>query len=1407
MATTLPGFPPFDVDTDKTTTGTRWTKWVLKLEVFMAAYGITNPDRQKAILLHFAGDTVFEIASTLDLTPRPADQAAQRAAEDAYAATKRVLNAYFSPSNNKEYNIYVFRQAKQGTDEPIDQYFARLKKLAVGCEFQDQDGELKSQVIQGCQSTKLRLAALQDSTLTLARLIEKERTVEMTKIQAQSIEQKTTSPEDVEETNKIDLRRHLQKRRQQSKDRSQSPEKKSRYDRSRPHQDQRGRRYQFESRDRPHQYQERRDHRSQDKYDDESRRRGSGASSSGPYQRRKPCPFCGGQYHQDGIVSCPARGKKCNHCGNLNHFASQCIKKQFQQQRGRSQRSSTNAVSDEHREGEQTDQSSSDGEQAYTTVTYNNMGRAKAGQPRAEIIVTDVPISFLVDTGSTVTLIDSATHKKIGNPRLKPTKMKIFAFKAGLPIPLKGECTLNISTQKGRYARERIFVTADCNKGCILSYGAATRLKLIKMAEEVTVAAVEAENQKLKPIGKMKGIKVKLHINPNIAPVAMPHRRIPYHLRAKVEAEIEKLEKLDIIEKVSGPTPWVSPVVIVPKPNGSIRLCVDMRQPNKAIERERHVIPTIEDILAEVSESKIFSVIDLNQAFHQMELEEESRFITTFSTHVGLRRYKRLFFGLNAASEIFHNTLREMLSDIEGAINSSDDILIHGRNREEHDVRLHRVKKRLAEMNVTINADKQQLGKEAVKFHGVILTSKGLKVDPEKVKIINNFKRPKNVTEVRSFLGMVNYCSRFIKNHANLTEPLRKLIIKDGAEFRWSKETEKAFVTLKKELSDTHNLAFFNNKLKSEVIVDASPVGLGAILCQLEASGKPVVVAYASKALTPTEQRYSQTEREALAIIWGCEQFQVYLIGTKFVVWTDHKALVPIFNNPAAKLSVRMERWMLRKQVFDMEVQYLPGEWNAADYLSRNPGGGDGKLMKLAKVAERYVNFITTNAAEVMSAEEIRKETDADETLSAVKKAIKDGRWYKLSKELKRTFEPIKQELTVSSGGIILRGDRIVMPNTLQAKVIEIAHEGHQGIEKTKRHLRSRIWFPKMDKMTEAAVKKCMACQVSTESKRREPIKPSLLPNGPWEDLSVDFYTRPNGEEIMVTIDDFSRFPVAEIVRSTAFSQVWPKLNHLLAMLGIPKTIKTDNGPPFNGREFKAMADHLGFKHRKITPVWPEANGEVERFMRTLGKLMRTAVAEKKNWKEELEVFPRSYRNTKHAGTGFTPAELLFGRKLRDRLPDLFHTDEAYKSRMKEQADKKRRAKEHGLQVGDWVLRRKEKKMLKKTEPYYEMEPYRVVAVKESMVTVENRNGIVTRNCSCFKKLEGGVRMEGGVMPPPDEPTTPQGQPNQQQRRRERGAGRAEEQGGRQVQRRGGRERNPPRWAEDFETPTIRRRL
>nr|XP_006817021.1 PREDICTED: uncharacterized protein K02A2.6-like [Saccoglossus kowalevskii] len=271
--------------------------------------------------------------------------------------------------------------------------------------------------------------------------------------------------------------------------------------------------------------------------------------------------------------------------------------------------------------------------------------------------------------------------------------------------------------------------------------------------------------------GKMKHVKAKLHIDKSVKPVAQQHRRVPFHVRGKVEKELQKLEELDIIEKAVGATPWVSPIVVVPKKE-NIRICVDMRAPNTAIERERHPIPTIEDLIVDLNGATVFTKIDLNKGYHQIELDPDSRHITTFATHLGLFRYKRLSFGINSAAEIFQKAVSDALQGIPGARNISDDIIVFGKEQTDHDDQLKAVLQRLRDNNITGNREKCEFSKSEITFYGHTFSSKGVSADNKKVSSLLKVSEPQDVMEVRSFLGMAQYIARFIPDFASISAPI-----------------------------------------------------------------------------------------------------------------------------------------------------------------------------------------------------------------------------------------------------------------------------------------------------------------------------------------------------------------------------------------------------------------------------------------------------------------------------------------------------------------------------------------------------------------------------------------------------------------------------------------------------------
>lgn len=478
---------------------------------------------------------------------------------------------------------------------------------------------------------------------------------------------------------------------------------------------------------------------------------------------------------------------------------------------------------------------------------------------------------------------------------------------------------------------------------------------------------------------KLKDFQLRIPVDNNVDPVVQPVRRTPYHLRDKLAEKLDELEALDIIEKADGPSSWVSSVVVIPKSDDDIRLCVDMREANKAVERERFPIPTIDDVLQEMSESKVFSKIDIKWAYHQIEQEPNSRDITTFATHQGNYRYKRLNFGVSCAPEMYQKTLQQILHDCPGSHNILDDIVCHGENEREHDERLDKLLTTLENRGLTLHRDKWKFNIPRFEFMGHVLSEQGMGPSEVKVRAVMEAREPKSATEVGSFLVLVNFSARYIDGLATISEPLRSLTRK-GEPFVWTSEQANTFQALQEALSRAPTLAYCNKNAKTRVIADASPVGLGAVLLQ-ENKGEWRTVCYASRSLTDIEKRYSKTEKEALGLVWACERFHAYIYGQEFELLTDCKPLEFIyspFTKYSSKPSARIERWVLRLQPYTYKVVHIPDRENIADCLSRlltTPTQTPDSHVH--KDTEDYVKFVAREATPVaLSTREIERVGD-----------------------------------------------------------------------------------------------------------------------------------------------------------------------------------------------------------------------------------------------------------------------------------------------------------------------------------------------------------------------------------------------------------------------------------------------
>jgi len=1065
------------------------------------------------------------------------------------------------------------------------------------------------------------------------------------------------------------------------------------------------------------------------------------------------CYRCGKHGHISSDKNCPARGKTCHKCGKLGHFESKCRSK-----------ASVTTKHAEHHAARATrvanERASGSDEDAFAFACQSKL-------PKVSVIVGGVSTKFIADTGSEKNIVSQETWelfkrskvKVVSNSRVTEAMPKIYAYACSSPLPVVGVFEAEISLHESNQSTVAEFVVISGMAESLLGYKTCQELGIIKLT--CNTFSHDDEFKVKYPslfdgVGLLKDHEVKLSIDPNVQPVIQAHasRRIPYGLRKKVEAEIDKLLSLDIIESVKDPARWISPVVIVPKPSGEIRLCVDMRRANEAVIRVRHPMPTFDELLLEMNGSTVFSKLDLKMGYHQLLLKPESREITTFATHHGVWRYKRLMFGISSAPETYQNVIQQTLSCLPGVVNMSDDIVVHAATKAEHDVRLNKVFQRLQESGLTLNKEKCIFSANEIEFLGHKLSSAGIEPGKAKVRAVVDAIEPKNAAEVYSFLGLVSYVSKFIPQVAYVSEPLRKLT-RNGVKFEFGPEQKKAFRELKEKLADYKTLGYFDPKSeKTQVIADASPYGLGAVLVQVQ-NGTPRVIMYASRTLTGAERRYSQTEREGLALVWACERFSHYLLGMEFDIVTDHKPLVNIYS-PRSKPNWRMERWVLRLQPFRYNVVYKTGKSNIADSLSRLMSDqvqakfGKQDLEEFHSICA-VCEYATPRA---LTTRQIERETHDDVELREVHDCVQSGDWSNYTG--KKVYKAIQHELA-TVGKLILRGNRLVIPEKLRGQTVALAHEGHLGIVGTKSNLRTKVWWPGIDADAEKYCKSCHGCQLTNEFPNPEPIRSTKLPTGPWVDLAADYLgPLPNGDHILVVIDYYSRFYEYRVMKTITTQTTTAALDDMFFIHGLPISIKTDNGPQFRSCEFEQYCEAMGIIHQKVTPRWPQANGEVERQNQSLMKRIRIAFAESKDYKVELRKYVTAYRSVVHPATGKTPAELLYGRVIRTKLPTIaVHTcddhDQAVRDRDSEakglsklQKDEERGAVESSLEPGDHVLVLRDERSSKIETPFHP-DPGRVIGKQGSMITVEHNGKQITRNSSRFKPVSFATPSENVV--------------------------------------------------------------
>ena len=858
--------------------------------------------------------------------------------------------------------------------------------------------------------------------------------------------------------------------------------------------------------------------------------------------------------------------------------------------------------------------------------------------------VNDKPTEFHIDTGAEVTVISERVWTHLDKPALQPSDRNLKCPDTH-SLPVMGMFTASIKSHTHE-TKTQVYVVKGASRS-LLGQPAIEQLHLIQRIGVVSSQSLNPHAEfpgLFTGLGKLDG-DYTIQLKEGAKPFALSTpRRVAIPLLEPVKEELQRMERLGVISKIQEPTDWCSGMVVVPKGDGKVRICVDLTKLNESVQRERHPLPAVDQVLAQLSGAKVMSKLDANAGFWQIPLSEESSRLTTFITPFGRYRFHRLPFGISSAPEHFQRRMSEMLAGIPNVVCMMDDVLVYGETLEEHNKHLREVLTRLEKAGMTLNNEKCKFAQTSLQFLGHVIDSSGVRPDPGKIEAITEFKQPKNVGDVRRYLGMVNHLSKFAPNLAEVTQPMRELLNKD-THWVWEEAQQTAFEKTKEMLTKSPILTLFDPNLETTVSADASSFGLGAVLLQKQSDGENKPVAYISRSMTSTEQRYAQIEKEALAFTWACERLSDYLIGLKFHIWTDHKPLVPLFSTKhLEEMPIRVQRFRLRMMRYDFSISHVPGkQLLIADALSRStsrdPTDDDESFHQEGNA---YIQLIMQNLpATEQRMEQIKELQQQDEACQLVTKYCYSS-WpdKKTAPRVVRPFLPLAAQFSVENG-VLMRGSRIVIPPPLQQQILEKLHEGHLGITKCRDRARQSVWWPGLSTQLEKIVTSCETC-CKHQQQRAQPLVPSELPELPWQKIGTDLFEW-KGDPFLLYVDYYSRYiEIAKLNRTTA-GEVINKSKSIFARHGIPEIVFSDNGPQYTAEAFEDFAKSYQFVHKTSSPCFPQSNGEAERAVRTVKNMLEKS--------SDPYLALLNYRTTPIQGGQYSPAELLMSRLPRTKVP------------------------------------------------------------------------------------------------------------------------------------------------------------
>lgn len=641
-------------------------------------------------------------------------------------------------------------------------------------------------------------------------------------------------------------------------------------------------------------------------------------------------------------------------------------------------------------------------------------------------------------------------------------------------------------------------------------------------------------------------------------------------------------------------------------------------------------------------------------------MNDDAAKLLTLNTCKGLYTVHRLAFGVKASPGIFQRLMSSLLAGIRGVAVMIDDIIISGRTMPEMQDRLDEVLRRIEQAGLRVNKHKCKFAEEKVEFLGFVIDSVGIHPAPSKVETIVNTPEPKNKLELQAFLGLYNFYERFVPHKATLLEPLHRLL-ETAQTWKWTKSEQDAFDKAKRLITFDLTLVHYDLAKPLTLTCDSSEYGVGAVLSHDMGDGEDRPIAMASRTLHTHERRYSQLDKEAASIMFGISKFHNYLMGRHFLIITDHKPLLGIFDpkKPMPNmLSPRLTRIAIALTSHSYEIKYKPGaELGNADSLSRwplpvpdQPEQPIGEVLIMAETPEDFPHTV----------EEVASETKRDRLLTQVVHYVQRGWPAKVTDKELRPYWLNRSELSLQEDCLLL-GCRVVVPTTLRPAVLRMLHKTHTGMVQTKAIARSYVWWPCLNEEIDTMVSTCSKCL----EHRHMPPKTShewITPTRPWSRIHIDFAGPFHNKYFLIMVDSYSRWPELFMVNNTTSATVIRLLRTVFSIHGLCELIASDNGSSFVSQEMKQFLLANNVRHVTTAPYHPATNGLAERMVQTIKDKLKKM--DDLAWEVRIPNLLLSLRSTPCTSTNKTPAELLMKRRLRTLL-DTIHPDNLQHKKLK----------------------------------------------------------------------------------------------------------------------------------------------